>query len=115
MSDELNHRQGQHDNPDDRPEVGLSPEVHHRPARDHSNTSGREGSPDVVPIGVALEEQHRADVADDQHGQHDAGGLQAREELGEEHHMQQAHPGQSTLGDADAHRGQTGQCPLLKG
>ena len=114
MSDELNHGQGQHDDPDDRPEICLSPKAHHAPAGNHSNARGREGSPDVMPIGVASEEQHRADVADDQHGQHDSGRLQPREELGEEHHVQQADPGQSTLRDADAHGGQAGQCPLLQ-
>ena len=115
VADELDHRQGQHDDPDDRAEVGLSPEVHHRPTHNHSNARRRKSSADVMPIGVASEEQHRTDVAHDQHRQHDSRRLKAREELGEEHHVQQADSGQPALRNADAHRSQTGQCPLLKG
>jgi hypothetical protein len=56
----------------------------------------------MPPAGVAAEQADGADVAGDEHGQDDAGGLEAGEQVGEEHHVEEADSREAALGHADA-------------
>ena len=71
-------------------------------AIDDADARGRQHPTDVVPSRVLVKDADGADVADEQHWQHDAGRFTRAEEEREDQHVHEAHASEPRLADADS-------------
>jgi hypothetical protein len=84
-------------------EVFIQP-MHPGPRRNHSHAGWPQHPPNVVPTSVLAKGEHGANVANDEHRQHNPGGIPRAEEKRENQDMNHAHSGETAFGYANAQR-----------
>lgn len=115
VAEELEEGEEEDDGPDDGIPGEGWPGTHGEPTESHADEGRGQGLEDVGPSGMATEEEHGAEITDDEHGEDDAGGAEPGKQVGEEDDVEEAHSGQTAFGDADAKGGEGGERPFPGG
>ena len=64
--------------------------------------------------GLRVEDEHRADISDNQQREQHASGFTWREEAGHDHHRKQTNAGKAALRKSNAEGGERGEQPFLR-